>query len=193
MSAGFRIARAATVVCLAVLFTGCTTIELHPNRDPCGGALTDVEAQVYDVDANGIWYVVFLRCDDLLLAAHRHNPGVHAFFSPAGDVLYFSRCSGRGEVIVIAGQTFALRNGSVFLCDMTGAAPQTWQLQLPPPPCNGTDPAGVARALYALSQDARVAAFLSPEARLRLQADVQLARRRKEQAPMSAAPVREVR
>ncbi|MDB5172913.1 MAG: hypothetical protein JWN51_1686, partial [Phycisphaerales bacterium] len=48
--------------------------------------------------------------------------------------------------------------------------------------CDPTDAEDVARALYEISRDARVASFLSPESRLRFQADWQAAKKRKRQA-----------
>src|SRR5260221_6538859 len=99
MEAAMKARRRAgmTALCMiASLLTGCTTYNLPVYRDPCGGALTDSEACLYDYDLRGIWYVLFVRRDGLLAASHRHSPGTHLFVTSEGDLLFHLRGSGRG-------------------------------------------------------------------------------------------------
>jgi hypothetical protein len=167
--------------------TGCAQYDIPPNRDPCGGALTDSEACLYDYDAKGLWYVLLVRQDGLLAAAHRHAPGTHLFVLPEGDLLFHSRCSGRGEVIDVTGRTFALKDGTVLLSEGGGKGPRIAQLPIAAPRCDPADAEDMARALYDVSRDGRVAAFLSPEARLRIQAAWQAAKKRKADANKAPA------
>ncbi|MDB5304844.1 MAG: hypothetical protein JWM97_2393 [Phycisphaerales bacterium] len=179
---GQRRVRLAMLWLAIPLLSGCATYDIPPNRDPCGGALTDSEACLYDYDARGLWYVMFVRCDGLMTTSHRHSPGTHLFITPEGDLLFHSRSSGRGEVLDVMGRTLRLADGTVFLCDANGDRPRVVQLGIPAPRCDPTDAEDVARALYEISRDARVASFLSPESRLRFQADWQAAKKRKRQA-----------
>lgn len=175
------------VLLLLSSLTGCAQYDIPPNRDPCGGALTDSEACLYDYDPGGLWYVLLVRQDGLLAAAHHHSPGTHLFVLPEGDLLFHSRCSGRGEVIDVMGRTFAFKNGTVLLYESGGKEPRIAQLPIAAPRCEPTDAEDMARALYDISRDARVAAFLSPEARLRIQAAWQAAKKRKADANKTSA------
>ncbi|MDB5357628.1 MAG: hypothetical protein JWN24_4081 [Phycisphaerales bacterium] len=164
------------------LLGGCASYDIPPNRDPCGGALTDSEACLYDYDARGLWYVMFVRRDGLMATSHRHSPGTHLFVTPEGDLLFHSRSSGRGEVLDVMARAAQLTDGAVFLVDANGDPPRVVQLAIPVPRCDPADAEDVARALYEISRDARVASFLSPESRLRIQADWQAAKKRKREA-----------
>ncbi|MDB5292729.1 MAG: hypothetical protein JWL69_3970 [Phycisphaerales bacterium] len=177
-----RRVRAALLWLAISLLGGCASYDIPPNRDPCGGALTDSEACLYDYDARGLWYVIFVRRDGLMATSHRHSPGTHLFVTPEGDLLFHSRSSGRGEVLDVTGRTMRLTDGTVFLCDANGDPPRVVQLGVFAPRCDPADTEDVARALYEISRDARVASFLSPESRLRIQADWQAAKKRKREA-----------
>lgn len=165
---------------LTLLAIGCNTdLTVHPVVDPAGGAISDREARIYEFDKHGPWYVAFVRADGMLLAIHRHDPGIQAFFLPNGDLLFYARSSGRGEVVDLMGHAFSLKNGAVFLCDVTAGDARVEQLPITPPHLKKLDSERLARTLYELSTQPPVAAFLSPEGRARLQADWQIALDRK--------------
>lgn len=160
--------RIILLILWAAFAGGCaSTIELRPWRDPQGQTLTDSYGCVYDVDSAGFWYVVFIRCDGLLDSVHRHNPGMHLFVRK-NDLIFYSRCSGRGEVIDIMGKTFWLKEGRAFLCRVVAGQPQVSQLNVEIRPCRWDDAPGIEQALGDLANEPPVAAFLSPEARARL-------------------------
>ncbi|HZL36505.1 MAG TPA: hypothetical protein VFC78_14395 [Tepidisphaeraceae bacterium] len=179
---------------LALLVGGCNTqVTLRPVVDPSGGAISDVEARVYDYDRHGPWYVLFIHADDMLATIHRHDPGMHAFFLPQGDLLFFSRCSGRGETLDVMGHAFSLRNGAIFLCTASAGDAGVRQLPIPPPRCKGNDPEQITKTMFDLSRIPQVAVFLSPEARARLLADWQIALKRKRDAKQGRNPKSEIR
>src|SRR6476660_5032408 len=99
--------RVAAFLFTALLITACSERHITFSRDPSGGSLTDSEGCVYDFDRDGFWYVIFVRGEGLLAAEHRHAYGHHLFVQK-GDLLFYSRCSGRGEVIDITGKIFDL-------------------------------------------------------------------------------------
>ena len=103
-----------TAIFPQLLLGGCaSTIDVKFPRDPGGGLLTSSEACLYDFDTNGFWYVIFLHSDRLGMTTHRHEAGHHLMLL-SGDLLFYSRCSGRDEAIDIMGKTFSLRRGLVF-------------------------------------------------------------------------------
>ena len=80
--------------------------------------LTGSEACLYDFDARGFWYVIFLHNDRLGMARRRHEAGHHLMLL-SGDLLFSRSASGRDEAIDIMGRTFSLRSGMVFLVTVT--------------------------------------------------------------------------
>ena len=161
---------------------GCSTIELRPPHSLAGGPLTESTACIYDYDQNGLWYVIFIHADGLLAAVHRHEPGLH-LFNLGDDLLFYSRCSGRGETLDIMGQSFSLSQGTVFLCDVTASDARARQLPIPAKSCHGDDPIALAKAIDELSQIPAVSPFLSPEAHARLHADWQASKDSKTARP----------
>src|SRR5690348_4040767 len=137
------------LICLAS--TGCTEKHLTFSRDPGGGSLTDSEACLYDFDRNGFWYVIFVRAEGLLAAEHRHAYGHHLFVQN-GDMVFYSRCSGRNEVIDIMGQMFYLKRGMVFLCELKGGRAQVRQLAVSLPSFRSGDEEERARVLLELGE-----------------------------------------
>jgi hypothetical protein len=164
---------------LLLVVAGCSVIDVHVKIDPAGGALTDSTACLYEFDRRGLWYVLFLMEDGLLAAVHRHNPGIHLFIDSDENMIFYARCSGRGEAIDVMGKTMKLADGAVFLCDVRDGNPQVMQLPIKPPECDGNDPRSVAKAIYDVSQDPRVAEYLDAESRARLLAAWQTAQKAK--------------
>jgi hypothetical protein len=159
---------------LTTLATGCNrTIQAQFNRDPSGGLLSSNEACLYDYDADGFWYVIFLRQDLLGLREHRHAAGHHLMLTRSGDLVFYSRCSGRGESIDIDGKFFSIKQGQVFLVTVQQDNTQIIQLPAQAKRFDGNDPAARANALAALLSEPTVQAFLSGDARLRIAKDAQ--------------------
>jgi hypothetical protein len=151
-----------------LLLPGCSsTTDFKFPHDPGGGLLTSSEACLYDFDADGFWYVIFLRCDQLGIANHRHEAGHHLMLR-SGDLLFYSRCSGRGEAIDIMGKTFALKNGLVFLVATSPAETRVTQLPAQARRFNGADSRARAAALEALTMVPSVERFLSADAQARI-------------------------
>jgi hypothetical protein len=151
-----------------LFLAGCSVIDVRAHIDPGGGALTDSTACVYEFDRHGLWYVVFVHEDGLIGAVHRHNPGIHLFIDHDSNLVFYARCSGRGEVIDIMGKTMKLSDGVVFLCDVRDGNAHIAQLPMKSIPCDGSDPHAIAKAIYDLSRDRSVAVFLDAESRERL-------------------------
>lgn len=157
-------------------------VDVRAQVDPSGGPLTDSLACVYDFDRDGLWYVVFVRKEGLLAAIHRHSPGFHLFLDDDGDFVFFVRCSGRGEVIDLMGKRYRLSEGAVLLVDADDGREQVSQLKLPLPPCRSADPPSISKAVYELSQDPQVAAFVNPESQARLRGKWEVDKKRQENA-----------
>lgn len=157
-------------ILLVSFIAGCSVIDVRLKIDPAGGALTDSDACVYDFDRNGLWYLVFIHEEGLLAAIHRHNPGIHLFLDENGDIIFQCRCSGRGEVIDVMDRTMKLADGTVFLCDVEDGNARITQIPISAPKCDGNDPEAVARCVFDVSTDPRVARFLPAEVRARLAA-----------------------
>lgn len=184
MMARLRLVLAILAICG---LSGCSVVTVHAKVDPAGGALTESFACLYDFDARGFWYVLFVHEDGLLGAVHRHNPGIHLFVNDRVDLLFVCRCSGRGEVLDIMDQTYWLKNGGIFFCDVANSSARVRQLPINPPMCDGRDPEAIAKALYTLSLDPRVAANLPEEVRQRLAAQWRVEASKKKSAPSNAA------
>lgn len=161
-----------------------STIDVRFSHDPGGGLLTSFEACLYDFDADGFWYVIFLRQDDLGICNHRHEAGHHLMLRRNGDIVFYSRCSGRGEAIDIMGKTFSLKNGQVFLVSQSTGGTQIVQLPAQSKRFDGTEPSARATALAALLDEPWVQAFVSDDARYRIKAD------QAEQQKTKAAPAK---
>jgi hypothetical protein len=157
-------------LCLCAI--GChSTIDVRIPRDPCGGLLTNSEACFYDFDQHGFWYVIFLQQGSLGLYEHRHAAGHHLMLTRAGDIVFFSRCSGRAESIDIMGKFFPIKEGQVFLVRIDKAQTQIVQLPAQSKPFDGKDPSARADALAALIGEPVIQEFLSSDARQRIAKD----------------------
>ena len=164
---------------VALVFAGCnSTIDVKFPRDPGGGLLTNSEACLYDFDADGFWYVIFLREASLGVCDHRHASGHHLMLDRYGDMVFYSRCSGRGESIDIMGRLLSLKEGQVFLVTVEKGNAQIVQLPAHAKRFDGNDPAQRADALAALIAEPTVQAFLSSDAQLRIQKDAQAQKQR---------------
>jgi hypothetical protein len=171
--------RVAAFLLTALLIPACTEKQFTFCRDPSGGSLTDSEACLYDFDRDGFWYVIFVRGEGLLAAEHRHAYGHHLFVQK-GDLLFYSRCSGRGEVIDVMGQIFDLKRGVVFLCEIENGQARVKQLSMPVPRFRAGDEEQRARVLLELGEREPVKAFVSREVRDRMALEVQKAHTRKQ-------------
>jgi hypothetical protein len=160
--------------------SGCGEYQWVFSHDPGGGPLTDSEACVYDFDRQGLWYVLLIRREGLLAAEHRHAAGHHLFLNKQGDMIFFSRCSGRGEVLDVMGTLCRLKQGQVIAYD-AARRPPVHQLSLKLPNCKGDDPVGRARILADLARQPEIAQYFSVEGRARLIADYELLLRRHKQ------------
>ena len=166
-------AQCALLVCVAA-FLGCnSTIDVKYPREPAGGLLTNSEACFYDCDPDGFWYVIFLRQDALGLCDHRYAAGHHLMLTRAGDIVFYSRCSGRAESIDIMGKYFALKEGQVFLVTTANGGTQIVQLPAQSKNFDAKDPAVRADALAALISEPVIQEFLSSDARQRIVKDAQ--------------------
>ena len=154
-----------------MLLCGCAERQITFPRYAGGGVLTDSLACFYDFDRNGFWYVVLLRGPSLVATDHRHAYGTHVLLRPNGDMLFFVRCSGRNEVIDLSGQLFKLKDGRVFLTDLTSTTPQSVQVNIPLPRFISDDAKERARVLMEMARQRQVAAFLTSEAQNRLYLD----------------------
>lgn len=154
-----------------MLLCGCAERQITFPRYAGGGVLTDSLACFYDFDRNGFWYVVLLRGPSLVATDHRHAYGTHVLLRPNGDMLFFVRCSGRNEVIDLSRQLFKLKDGRVFLTDLTSTTPQSVQLNIPLPRFISDDAKERARVLMEMARQRQVAAFLTSEAQNRLYLD----------------------
>jgi hypothetical protein len=163
------------ISCLVILsLAACnSTIDFKFPPDLGGGLLTDSEACLYDFDPDGFWYVIFLREASLGVCDHRHASGHHLMLDRFGDMVFYSRCSGRGESIDIMGRLFSLKEGTVFLVSVEKANAQIVQLPAQSRRFDGNDPAARADALAALIAEPTVQAFLSSDAQLRIHKDAQ--------------------
>ena len=171
--------RVAAFLLTVLLISACSEKHITFSRDPSGGSLTDSEACLYDFDRNGFWYVIFVRREGLLAAEHRHAYGHHLFVQK-GDLRFFSRCSGKAEVLDIMGQLFNLKSGVVFLCDIEAGHARVTQLSIPLRRFHAGDEEERARALLELGEREPVKTFISREVRDRLALQVQNAHERKQ-------------